>query len=59
MSLDSCSKCWDSPCTCGHEYENSSNEYKIKLIAAILGISENDSLLDDIKYFLKVARSSF
>ena len=57
MSLSSCVKCWDSPCTCGHDYENSSNEYKIKLISAILGIGENDSLLDDIKQLLKVSKS--
>jgi hypothetical protein len=59
MSLGSCAKCWDNPCTCGHEYidRNQSNDHKIKIIAAILEISENDSLLDDIKYFLKVARS--
>lgn len=57
MSLGSCSKCWDDPCTCGQDYQNYNNDYKIKIIAGILGISENDSLLDDIKRFLEVDRS--
>jgi hypothetical protein len=59
MSFGSCSKCWDDPCTCGHEYvdRNQSNEHKIKIIAEILGVSEDHYLLDDIKKFLEVTRS--
>jgi hypothetical protein len=22
MSLSDCEKCWDTPCTCGHEYKS-------------------------------------
>lgn len=38
MALSDCEKCWDTPCHCGYEYRNYTNEAKIDLAAAILGI---------------------
>jgi hypothetical protein len=26
MSMSDCPKCWDTPCTCGHDYESWSEE---------------------------------
>ncbi len=40
MSLSDCEKCWSTPCTCGWEYRNYTANQKLKLIAAILGLSE-------------------
>ncbi len=38
MSLSDCEKCWTTPCFCGHEYKNYTNEKKIDLAAAVLGV---------------------
>ena len=35
MSLASCPKCWDTPCTCGHEYQNWPREELDKLIQVL------------------------
>lgn len=32
MSLSSCPECWNSPCTCGHEYESWSKERLLEQI---------------------------
>lgn len=37
MSLSDCPKCWDTPCTCGHEYRDWDWDKKIELIRAIIG----------------------
>jgi hypothetical protein len=42
MSLSDCPKCWDTPCSCGHEYKNWSVERKVKIISAIIGMKEKD-----------------
>ena len=47
MSLSDCPKCWDTPCTCGHEYESWSKEgiYKhIAMLARVLTVKENKPL---------------
>lgn len=31
MSMSDCPKCWDTPCTCGYEYRNASDEYVITM----------------------------
>lgn len=38
MALSDCPKCWDTPCTCGHEYRHVGPAYKLALITAILGV---------------------
>ena len=40
MSLSDCAKCWDTPCTCGHEYRNYSDAARIQLGAAALNIPQ-------------------
>ncbi len=45
MSLSDCPECWDTPCTCGAAYKSMSLEYKIRLAAAVLGISEAEMLV--------------
>ena len=37
MSLSDCPKCWDTPCTCGHEYRDWDWGKKIELIRAVIG----------------------
>lgn len=39
MSLSDCPKCWDTPCTCGHEYQDWSEsrlEEFIKTLSVVL-----------------------
>ena len=31
MSLSDCEKCWDTPCTCGHEWDRYSLKYLLNL----------------------------
>lgn len=31
MALSDCPKCWDTPCSCGHEYRNMPIEKVVKL----------------------------
>lgn len=38
MSLSSCAKCWDTPCTCGWGYRDYNRDARIKLAAVVLGI---------------------
>jgi hypothetical protein len=45
MSLSDCPQCWDTPCTCGAAYKSMSLGYKIRLAAAVLGISEAEMLV--------------
>lgn len=36
MSLSDCSKCWSTPCVCGHEYVDYTLGSRIKLIESII-----------------------
>lgn len=36
MALSDCSKCWETPCMCGHGYEDWSVERKEILAKAVL-----------------------
>ena len=42
MALSDCIKCWSTPCECGHEFKNASNEYKEKLTKSINGYTIKD-----------------
>lgn len=42
MSLAACIKCYDNPCTCGHEYKGWVEEKKFGLASVILGISAEE-----------------
>ena len=42
MSLSSCAKCWDTPCTCGHGYRGYTKEAKVNLAAAVLGMKPEE-----------------
>ena len=47
MSLSDCSMCWDTPCTCGHEYKEYSKDYFVKFILKI--VSKNPYKKEIIK----------
>jgi hypothetical protein len=51
MSLSDCSKCWETPCICGHGYIGRSIKYKLNLILSILTCEPEDTeeLLNKIK----------
>ena len=36
MSLSDCPECWNTPCTCGYEYKNETNEDLARIISAML-----------------------
>jgi hypothetical protein len=42
MALSDCIKCWSTPCECGHEFINASNEYKEKMTKSINGFTIKD-----------------
>jgi hypothetical protein len=42
MSLSDCIECWSTPCECGHEFKNSSSEYKEIMTKSINGFTIND-----------------
>lgn len=47
MAMSDCPKCWDTPCTCGHEYENSSDDF-IKTMYNLFGkIIKERGLLEE------------
>lgn len=39
MSLSDCDHCWESPCICGYEYKTWKFAKKLKLAAAVLGLT--------------------
>ena len=36
MSLSDCPECWNTPCTCGYEYRNETNEELTRIIVGML-----------------------
>lgn len=36
MSMSDCEKCWDTPCTCGHEYRGMRSEDRLRIAQAAL-----------------------
>ena len=42
MSLRDCIECWSTPCECGHEFKNSSREYKEVMTKSINGFTIDD-----------------
>ncbi len=56
MALSDCIECWSTPCECGHEFKNTSPQYKEKMTKSINGftigdifkwLSDKDYLSDD------------
>lgn len=37
MALSDCSECWQTPCECGHEFKNTSQNYKETMTKSING----------------------
>lgn len=48
MSLSDCEKCWDTPCTCGYEYRNYSEERIIDWIENILKYHDRGKILNQL-----------
>lgn len=38
MGMSDCEECWDTPCTCGHEYRDWTLPARLKQAAAVLGV---------------------
>ncbi len=38
MSMSDCSKCWDTPCTCGYEYLHWSKRNVLRLCLVLLRV---------------------
>ena len=56
MALSDCIECWQTPCECGHEFKNTSLDYKEVMTKSINGftikdvflwLEKNNYLLDD------------
>jgi hypothetical protein len=43
MGLSDCSKCWDTPCRCGHSYQHFSKEELVNLIEALQKLLEKNN----------------
>lgn len=42
MALSDCPVCWQTPCECGHEFNNTSQSYKEKMTKSINGFTIKD-----------------
>jgi hypothetical protein len=42
MSLSDCTKCWETPCICGHEYEYYTADSRIHLASVVLNIPKQE-----------------
>lgn len=42
MALSDCTECWSTPCECGHEFKNSSQEYKERMTKSVNGFTIKD-----------------
>jgi len=51
MSLSDCLKCWDTPCTCGHEYKDWKLDRKVELASVVLGIPKAEIYSLCLSYF--------
>lgn len=66
MSLSSCEKCWDNPCTCGHQYKHWTTKQiqeQINMLLNMLREKENSQLevieiQDHANTLLKVLREN-
>ena len=47
MAMSDCVVCWETPCSCGHEYRAWSQDRKLRMVAAVLGLKQEivDALL--------------
>ena len=50
MSLSDCPECWNTPCTCGYEYKNETNEELARIIVGMLLYKQKS----DIEVILKL-----
>jgi hypothetical protein len=41
MALSDCERCWETPCVCGWEYRNYSNDKIKEMIKAIIKYKDN------------------
>ena len=58
MSLSACGKCWDDPCTCGHEYEAWSNEKiysQIVMLVRVLTVKNSSPLSPIIEQIVEAS----
>lgn len=40
MGMSDCENCWETPCSCGHDYKNMSKKDRLTLAAVILGVDK-------------------
>ena len=50
MAMSDCDMCWETPCSCGHDYKEYSWEKQIKLAAAVLQMTP-----EALRYALELA----
>lgn len=41
MALSDCSKCWETPCVCGHDYKDRSVQWLERQIVMLQKVLEN------------------
>jgi predicted RNA-binding protein with PIN domain len=46
MALSDCSRCWDTPCTCGHYFRNYSVEAVTKHVVSVVAGKEKETALE-------------
>lgn len=42
MSMSSCIKCWDTPCTCGYDYRNYDVEKLVDFLSSVLSYHDKE-----------------
>lgn len=61
MALSDCSRCYDTPCRCGHQYADWSKQQRLALARSILNHDYNvikDDMMSRMKQTVARAKSS-
>ena len=53
MAMSDCAKCWETPCSCGHEYKNYTKEKLADHIADITNYRDRSEAIEILKQAIK------
>lgn len=48
MAMSDCIKCWDTPCTCGYDYKDKTEQGMVKYIFSITKYHNQESIFNEL-----------